>query len=235
VVDRAEIRRLREPYEHAAVADGQQIPVAELDKRWKFPGGPGSVEDEHGTVLSISDVFVLVEDRLVPEWVNFKLIRGLGDPIIIGRIEIRSDVPQCVKLALIADNRGREIRQSDLRAIEINSLVIDLMAVFSIHVDQSDPDVTVFRGGAPGTDGPGGTYTAARRFMERQRKGPGLRDITPELLERVAEVYRANIDHAPTEAVAKTFGVKSRMASTYVQRARAAGFLPPTKQGKKQA
>jgi hypothetical protein len=233
-VDRAESRRRRKPYERAAVADGQQIPVAELDKRWEFPGGPTSVEDEHGTVISFSDVYLLVEDRLVPEWVNFKW-KFPPAPTIIGRVEVRSGVPQCVKLAFISDSSDHEIRQSDLRSIEINSLVIDLMAGFSIHVDQSDPEVTAFRGGLPGTDGPGGTYTAARRFMERQRKGPGLRDITPELLERVAEVYRANIDRAPTEAVAKTFGVKQRMASTYVQRARTAGYLPPTKQGKKRA
>lgn len=51
----------------------------------------------------------------------------------------------------------------------------------------------------------------------------------------VAEVYRRNINGAPTQAVAKAFGVKSRMASTYVDRARQAGLLPQTKQGKKKA
>lgn len=61
------------------------------------------------------------------------------------------------------------------------------------------------------------------------------RVISGELLRRVAQVYRANIDHAPTRAVAETFGVKPRMASGYVQRARAAGYLPKTTQGKKQA
>ena len=63
----------------------------------------------------------------------------------------------------------------------------------------------------------------------------GKRKILTDLLRQVADVYRANIDHAPTEAVARTFGVRSRMASGYVQRARERGCLPPTKQGKKQA
>jgi hypothetical protein len=37
------------------------------------------------------------------------------------------------------------------------------------------------------------------------------------------------------KAVARAFGVKGRMASTYVDRARKAGHLPPTKQGQKKA
>jgi hypothetical protein len=65
--------------------------------------------------------------------------------------------------------------------------------------------------------------------------GPAHRAVTPELLKSVAEVYRRNIDRVPTQAVARSFGVKSRMASTYVDRARRAGYLPPTKQGKKKA
>jgi hypothetical protein len=51
----------------------------------------------------------------------------------------------------------------------------------------------------------------------------------------VADVCRRNIHRAPTQAVARTFGVKPRMASTYVDRARQANYLPPTKQGKKKA
>ena len=74
-----------------------------------------------------------------------------------------------------------------------------------------------------------------RELLEELRLDKGKRRVSAGLLEEVADVYRANIDHAPTEAVARTFGVRSRMASNYVQRARERGFLPPTKQGKKQA
>lgn|GEM_PF-2193256 len=224
-----------DPFEVALPAEGAQLPVSELGQRWDFGQEFFSVEEGNGTLLTWSGIYLLVEDRLVPEWVNFKFVNGPDMPTNIGRIEIRDGVPQCVKLALIAGPADREIRQTDLRSIEINSLVTDLMAAFSIHVDQADPKLTVFRSGLPGADGPGPTFAAARRFMERQRRGPGTRDITPAVLQRVAEVYRANIDRAPTEAVAKAFGVKSRMASTYVQKARERGYLPPTKQGKKQA
>ena len=59
------------------------------------------------------------------------------------------------------------------------------------------------------------------------------RRIDDELLRSVARIYRANIRHAPTGAVARTFGVRQRMASVYVDRARERGFLPPTTQGRK--
>ena len=64
---------------------------------------------------------------------------------------------------------------------------------------------------------------------------PRHRVLNHHVLRLVAEIYRANIKHAPTKAVAKHFGLKDRMASTYVDRARKAGHLPPTKQGRKQA
>jgi hypothetical protein len=62
-----------------------------------------------------------------------------------------------------------------------------------------------------------------------------LSEKATRALESVADVCRRNIHRAPTQAVARTFGVKPRMASTYVDRARQANYLPPTKQGKKKA
>jgi hypothetical protein len=78
-------------------------------------------------------------------------------------------------------------------------------------------------------------YYAAQRFIDDQRRPKGYNAITDDLLKAVAEVYRNNINRAPTQAVAKTFRVKSRMASTYVDRARKAGYLPKTSQGRKNA
>jgi hypothetical protein len=195
----------------------------------------GGATIETGGITSRSGHYVMLEDRLVPEWFEFEFSPGPGNPTVSARVELRDGVPQCVALTFISGDTDREIRQSDLRSIELNNLVIDLVAAQSLRIERSkaNPNYVALHlsVGEPG----GYPTTSARRFIERQRRGPGLREITPELLERVAEVYRANINHAPTEAVAKTFGVKSRMASTYVQRARAAGFLPPTKQGKKRA
>ena len=221
-----------EPWEASLLA-GEESPPTQLDTRW-WQSGYITYSDGSGGVITVSTTMISVEDRQMPEFVNFKIplvaMHVPGDPWLLGQIKVCDGTPRCVSLAFTSDQTGREIRQSDLRDVGVNTLVIELMATFSTRVDQSDPLAALRR-----INDPGEAFSGARRFVERRRRGPGLRDITPELLERVAEVYRANFDHAPTEAVAKTFGVKSRMASTYVQRARAAGYLPPTKQGKKHA
>jgi hypothetical protein len=75
----------------------------------------------------------------------------------------------------------------------------------------------------------------AAKFTERQRLPRERRMITDSHLRLVAEVYRENLRSGPTKAVGKHFGVANRMASTYVDKARKAGYLPPTKQGQKKA
>lgn len=75
----------------------------------------------------------------------------------------------------------------------------------------------------------------AQKFVDQQRRPRERRVITPSFLKSVAEVYQANIRHAPTKAVGKYFNVEGRMASTYVDKARKAGYLPPTKRGQKKA
>lgn len=78
-------------------------------------------------------------------------------------------------------------------------------------------------------------YSDALRHVGQLRAGRTARSITPELLERVASVYRANITGNPTKAVQHHFQVSQRMSAEYVSRARKRGLLPPTKRGKKQA
>ncbi len=60
-------------------------------------------------------------------------------------------------------------------------------------------------------------------------------NVTPALLARVAEVYRANIDTGTQAAIAAEFDISTPTASDYVMRARKAGYLPPTKPGVKRA
>ena len=85
----------------------------------------------------------------------------------------------------------------------------------------------------PSRDDEARAMRIAEKFIERQRLPRDYRVLNDDVLRLVAEIYRANIKHAPTQAVAKHFGIKSRMASTYVDRARKRGFLSPTKQGQK--
>lgn len=71
-----------------------------------------------------------------------------------------------------------------------------------------------------------------RERLERSRRN---RKITRTFLEEVAKIYRANSGPGgkPTKAVREHFAASERQASTYVQRARQAGLLPPTTPGQK--
>ena len=60
------------------------------------------------------------------------------------------------------------------------------------------------------------------KFIERQRLPKTYRAITPSFLTAVAEVLPPQLEHAPTQAVAKTFRGRPRMAST-VRRPRPPG------------
>lgn len=60
------------------------------------------------------------------------------------------------------------------------------------------------------------------------------RTVTPELLQKVAEVYRQHFDK-PTEAVRARLMCRTATAARYVQQARAAGHLLDTDPGKKRA
>lgn len=177
--------------------------------------------------LRWSGEFMAAGNSWLPTWMEFEM-NGHDEPNQYARVEIRDDVPRLVELGWRAGEHQREIRQKDLRETTVSTIVDDVYAMTVIEV----------RGGeAVLNTGPEGSEQDRRMrdLLEELRVGKGKRKISAPLLEQVANVYRANIDHAPTEAVARTFGVRSRMASNYVQRARERGFLPPTKQGKKQA
>jgi hypothetical protein len=68
-----------------------------------------------------------------------------------------------------------------------------------------------------------------RKAIEDARKS-ARRKVTPELLRRVANVYRANIDAQPVEAIRDEFDLSYRIAARYVQLCRSDEFqlLPKT-------
>jgi hypothetical protein len=59
------------------------------------------------------------------------------------------------------------------------------------------------------------------------------RKLDRAFLVRVADVYRANIEKAPTKVVADAFGVPHRTAASHVKKARDMDLLPPNTKGKK--
>jgi hypothetical protein len=158
----------------------------------------------------------------VPAWVSQRR-HGQGEPDMFVKVAVRDGLPEVVELSFISQPGQSEVRQKHLRAVDLEALATELYG-FEI-LDWDDHDV------------PPSEYAerVADKFVERQRLPREYRVITDDFLKQVAKVYRENIRRAPTKAVAKQFGVKDRMASSYVDRSRRKGFLPPTKQGQKKA
>jgi hypothetical protein len=188
---------------------------------------------DQGFMLKCSGEYEVIENFWMPTWIEWT-DHGYDSPDLFARIEVRDGKPEVVRLEWSANQYQREIRQRDLRAMEIGGLVEVLYAGLTFQADSVTGAAERGLGSTEGGDHPPAFY-AAQRFIERQRRPEGYRSITPELLKAVAEVYSHNVNGAPTAAVAKAFNVKSRMASRYVDRARQAGLLPPTTQGKKRA
>lgn len=192
---------------------------------------PSEIHDaERGVRIRVSGDYVPVEDLLLPTWIEME-IEGDEEPSSLCRVEVRDGRPEVVEFRVWSRPGQREVRSADLRAAQPSAL-IELLAAFAVVVEDTPDDddyagvVWSFESGSEAQD-------EVIEKVLRTRAGNGFRSLTPAFLERVAEIYRANLDHAPTEAVRRHFVVQPRTASEYVQRARRAGLLPPTTPGKK--
>lgn len=192
------------------------------------------VAEEHGVKLRASVEYVVLEDHWVPCVIEVQSLEDVADdPQVYARVEVSESGPRLVELRFYSvDPDSQGIRQGHLRETEVRATVEDLVAMFTVRVERDDEGAVL---GARSSVDSDRDFTDHLRFVGRLRAGRTSRDITPQLLERVATVYRANIDRYPTKAVQHHFQVSQRMAAEYVSRARKAGHLPPTKKGKKQA
>lgn len=159
----------------------------------------------------------------VPAWVKERR-HGVEGPDVVVKVAIRDGSPELVQLSFEVQPGQSEVREKHLRKLEVNWLATDLYSVFVAEFGED-----------PSRDESDRAMRVAEKFVERQRRPREYRVLNDDVLQKVAEIYRANFHHAPTKAVAKHFGIKERMASEYVVRARKANHLPPTKQGQKKA
>lgn len=186
-----------------------------------------------GARLRASEEYVVLEDHWMPRVIEVSVNGAANDgpdPETYARVEVNDDgVPRLTELRFTSsDPDSPGIRQVDLRDVEVRAIVEDLVAGFTFRIEREE--------GAPARAVTWYDDAAGHlRFVMRRRAGRTSRSITPELLERVAKVYRDNIAGHPTKAVEHHFQVSQRMAAEYVSRARKRGLLPPTKKGKKNA
>ena len=197
---------------------------------------------EHGEAIThMSSEREAVGGRSAPKWIEMNTMGGAGPDMHV-RVEVRDGSPEIVELGWKARPEQREVRQRDLRGLDLNKLAIDIYASF--FAEKRPPFPAYSEDGSLPSDelldewaaGVRKSKQAARNFVDRQRRPREYRTMTDDKLRVVADVYRANVNkRAPTQAVAKHFGVGNRTASTYVQKARERGLLPPTIRGKKNA
>lgn len=186
-----------------------------------FPGA--------GFAVQISADYVVLEDHWIPRVLRFKTTSQEPQMYFEVVVPEREGGPRLTEFAFVSrDPNSKGIRQADFRQVQVTALVEDFVAMFTTRIERDANGEIVGRSALD--DLPGMT-----RFVGRMRAGRTSRDITPELLERVASVYRENIDGYPTKAVQHHFQVSQRMAAEYVSRARKRKLLPPTKRGKKNA
>jgi hypothetical protein len=170
-----------------------------------------------------ADKVELGDRRLVPREIFVHIRGGKKEPDILMKIEVREGIPRWAEVALRARPDGPEVRDRDLSAIRLNDWLERIVAMAS----------TVAPGGDTVWSKPEDDRTAAADIRRAVSGRP--RTVTPELLQKVAAIYRQHFDKGPTEAVKRSFGVSHRTAARYVQQARAAGHLPETDPGKKKA
>jgi hypothetical protein len=142
-----------------------------------------------------------------------------GAPELHLRIEMRSGIPQVRQLLLLCPPGDREVRQSDLRSVDVEYFL-------GIACQQAKVKVTeeLEGGGIMVTDyGTDADLARVAKAVSRARRNT-RRKISDDRLPEVAKVYQANPGRG-TAAVAEHFHLPLRTASLYVKRVREAGLL----------
>lgn len=162
----------------------------------------------------------VVGDLLVPSPIWVDLAGVDGQPSLSMTLEVVDGVPRCTELTIRRVEAGREVRQLDLRAVELEAWVGTFVALCSVELTTRDTKSGAFSGTWPDSE------IALRRgvqAIENARKG-SRRPMTRERLQRVADVYNAHTSGG-IEAVEVAFGKKRATAIRYIKAARDAGLI----------
>ncbi len=148
------------------------------------------------------------------------------DPAVRAEFEMRDGTPVCTAITVEATPGGRPVTTSDLATLPgLERKGTDAFKRFATRVfDDED-----WRRGQNLHRVDAIHHPPASEVSSALSSRPNAE------LEQVAEVYRANIDRAPVEAVQEAFGLTRRTADRRIRAARDRGFLPETTRGKKRA
>src|SRR5690606_5221800 len=151
-------------------------------------------------------------DAFRPPWVDVTIVDPGAQCEMTLSLEHVNKIPACTAIKIRSTDPGWSISGKELHAINLDELIRYVFRAVSYRVVDRSGSRTVVEGRLDGPPSGWGSATG--------RKGRGVRAITPEFLEEVAQVYRDNVSGNPTQAVGRGFGVSLRMAGVYVQKAR---------------
>ncbi len=176
-----------------------------------------------------NDGWTQVGDRGLPKRFTLTVTNDEDSPHPDLRLDfaVRDGVPECrgVNDESTTDRR-RPVQVFDLRSIKIDDwLEYAVSRVANVVVSSEGGVVSMVD-----TIDPAEIERTVK--LVRRVRSEGRRTVTDEFLREVAELYRSNIDNNPTEVIAKRFDKTPRSARSYVQQARARGFLGAAIKGK---
>jgi hypothetical protein len=155
------------------------------------------------------------------------VLTGVGrSPSVRAEFEMRKGVPVCLSVSVTATPKGRPVTTADLESLPgLERKGVDAFKALGNRVFDDEE----------WREGRNLHRIDQIRTPNQRDLGKALRRRPDDELERVAAVYRDNIDSRPVQAVQMTFRFSRSTADRRIKAARDRGFLPQTKKGQKKA
>lgn len=146
-------------------------------------------------------------------------------PRIRARMEVRDGAPELREFSLTSTESGIPVEPKVLRNFDFEGMIETVAGAERMHagtwgMDETSAGTSPHVGGVITVDNQMDDDHAGRQAARSARR----RKMTPARLREVADVYR-QADSAPVRAVADHFEIERRMATYYVKKARADGYL----------
>ena len=173
-----------------------------------------------GTATWERNHMVRAGDRLIPARIDVVAPGGkhAPEPALTFTIEVADGVPVVTRVELTKRDGHPGVRADSLRRLRLNDWVEDIVAAASLAVTVVDGNLVADRATNPES-------VRRARSAVRAMQARGRRKVTPDHLATVAEVYIANEDNKPAEAVALAFGASDRTAFRWIAAAKREGLI----------
>jgi hypothetical protein len=147
-------------------------------------------------------------------------------PAVRAEFEMRKGAPVCTSIEVTATPNGRPVMTADLESLPgLDKKGAEAFKNLAIEIIDDEQWA-----GGRNLDRTGRIFNPDRRAV-----ADALRGHSNDDLSTIAQIYRDNINGAPTEEVQLYLGVSRRTADRRIREARDRGFLPGTTRGKRKA